>query len=625
MRDAYKAFIDQEVLTGVTFQIHPKERVALIGPNGAGKSTILKIIMGMEDLDEGEFTKSGQATLGYLPQDFDWDCDVTLYAGMLEVFQSILAISDRLRKLEAEMGKVEVLENEILYTKVMAEYSKMLERYESMDGYSIESRIKGVLKGLGFNEKDFQLKINQLSGGQKTRAGLARLLLTTPHLLLLDEPTNHLDLNAREWLEGFLKDYSGSVLIISHDRYFLDQIVNRVMELRYGDLEHYPGNYSFYIKERQRRLLEWQREYDKQQEKIATTEEFIRRNIEGVNTKQAQGRRKRLERLERIKKPPVDLNIPKIHFTSKKRSGNDVLKIAELSKRYPGLTLFENVNLNLYRGDKIGIVGPNGAGKTTFLKVILGQLDSDDGQVVEGAGVQITYYSQEHDSLANDELLLNYFRYKYRLTEQEGRDLLAKFLFIGDDVFKEIGNLSGGERSRLVIAELSLEKGNLMILDEPTNHLDITATEVLEEALKDFNGTILMVSHDRFFVERIANKIWEIDKGKVKEYYGTYSKYKRKKEEEVKIIEEKKVSGVKKDFLKKQKERNEEQILQRKIEEVESEIHTLEIKRDILADELADPTLYQRSEIDFLKKNEEYQNICKRLEELYQSWETMVS
>ncbi|AZR73721.1 hypothetical protein BBF96_10195 [Anoxybacter fermentans] len=624
LRNAYKSFINQEILVDVSFQIQPKERVGLIGPNGAGKSTLFKILMGIEELDQGELIKSSKATIGYLPQDFEWESDVSLFSAMLEVFSEVFSINDRLRELEVEMGKKEVQEDLKLYSKVMDEYSLLMQRYEELDGYSVESRVKGVLKGLGFEERDYQLKISQLSGGQKTRAGLARLLLTSPDLLLLDEPTNHLDLSAREWLEGFLKDYPGAMIIISHDRYFLDQIVTRILDLRDGELEHYPGNYSFYLKERKRRLLEWQREYQKQQEKIAAMEEYIRRNIAGVNSKQARGRRKQLARMERIKRPPMEPNIPKIYFTFNRRSGKEVLKIENLSKSYSGLTLFKNVNLNLYRGDKVGIVGPNGTGKTTFLKIILGQIEPDSGQVIQGTGVEISYFSQEHENLDYESTIIDFIRYKYRLPEKEARSLLARFLFTEDDVYKKIGDLSGGERSRLILAELSLKKGNLLILDEPTNHLDITSMEVLEEALVNFPGTILMVSHDRFFMERITNKIWELENGRFKEYLGSYSDYKCKKTEQIKIVEVNKNSETKEDYLRRQRKRNEEQSLKRRLKEVEKEIYQLEEAKEILAEELANPALYKRSEEEFLKINEEYQQICSKLEKLYEEWESLV-
>lgn len=625
LQDIYKDFILQEVLCGVSFQVHKNERVGLIGPNGAGKSTIFKIILGQEEPDAGQIFRDSKASIGHLAQNVEWESDIPLFDAMLEVFADVFAISDRLHELEGEMGREEVLNSEKLYNKIMDQYSALQHRYDELDGYSVESRIKGVLKGLGFDGKDYRLRISQLSGGQKTRAGLARLLLTTPDLLLLDEPTNHLDLGAQEWLEGYLKDYPGAMIIISHDRYFLDQVVMRIMDLRDGEIELYSGNYSFYLQERKRRLLEWQREYEKQQEKIADMEEFIRRNIAGQDTKMAQGRRKQLERMERVKRPPMDPDAPRITFHLKQKSGRDVLKIEELSKSYPDLPLFCSTNLMLYRGDKVGIVGPNGAGKTTFLKALLGQLPVDGGQIRLGTGVQISYYSQEHENLSPDVVLIDHFRDKYRLTEQEARDLLARFLFYGDDVYKAVGNLSGGERSRLVLAELSLEKGNLLILDEPTNHLDVFSTEVLEEALADYPGTILMVSHDRFFMERITNKIWELEDGRFKEYIGNYSEFKRKKEQQVKVVEVTRVSETKEDFLKRQKERNEEQTLKRRIEELENEIHRLEEAKVLLHQLLSDPLFYQRSQNEFLQKNTEYEKICTRLERLYQDWESLVS
>lgn len=624
-RNVDKAFIDQEVLIDVSFQIQPNERVGLIGPNGAGKSTILKIIMGYIEPDDGELIKSGKVRIGYLAQDLEWKSDINLYKSMLEVFSDVFLINDRLRELEEMMGTQKIQNEERLYSKVMEEYSLLLQRYDEMDGYSIESRIKGVLKGLGFSKKDFQLKVSQLSGGQKTRAGLAKLLLTSPDLLLLDEPTNHLDLNAREWLEGFLKDYPGGMIIISHDRYFLDQTVNRILELKYGELEKYPGNYTFFLQERKKRLLEWQRKYEKQQEQIAQMEEFVRRFIAGSRSNQAKGRRKHLARMERIKRPPLELNMPKIYFTFERKSGNDVLLIDNLAKSYPGTTLFHDVSLNVYRGDKIAIIGPNGAGKSTFLKVLLGDLDADLGEIRKGVGVNISYYSQEHEDLNSEGTILDYFRYKYRLSEQEARDLLAKFLFVDNDVFKEIGDLSGGERSRIVLAELSLKQGNLLILDEPTNHLDVTATEVLEEALIDFPGTILMVSHDRFFVERIANKIWELDDGLIKEYHGGYSYFKHKKDDTVKALELTKGSKTKNEFQRNQQTRNRDRNLQKRIDELETKITHLETQKDIFFAQLADPELYKRSDEEISRKNQEYAQVIENLETLYQEWEGLIS
>ena len=626
MNGGYKSYIAQEILVDVNFEIHPEERVALIGPNGAGKSTLFKILMGMEYLDDGELMKSNKTTIGYLPQDYEWESDVTLFSEMLEVFSDVFEIKDKLRNLEVEMGNPEVQQDMKRYSQIMDKYSHLTQQYEEMDGYSIESRIKGVLNGLGFDEKDYDKSINQFSGGQKTRAGLAKLLLRRPDLLLLDEPTNHLDLNAREWLEGFLQDYPGAMIIVSHDRYFLDQVVDRIMELRDGILEHYPGNYSFYLEERKHRLLEWKRNYEKQQEKIAKMEEFIRRNIAGVNTKQAQGRRKKLARMKKIARPPMEPEQPSISFSLERRSGNDVLMIEDLSKSYPDNELFTDITLNLYRGDKVGIVGPNGSGKTTFLKVILGEIEPDQGEIIKGAGVQMSYFSQEHTELDYDKTVIDYIRYKYRLSEKEARSLLARCLFKEDDVLKKIEKLSGGERSRVILAELSLQKGNLMILDEPTNHLDINSMEVLEEALINYPGTILVVSHDRYFMERIANKIWEIDNGGCREYNYSYSEYRKKKREEEKFAIESgsNVSQAKQDYIQQQQERNKKQIQKRRLNEVEDLIAELENKKEKLAAELADPDLYQESEENFIEKNDEYNQVTDHLDELYEEWESLV-
>lgn len=624
LREAYKSFIDQEVLNGISFQVQRGEKIGLIGPNGAGKSTIFRILLGLEEIDDGHLIKSGRLSIGYLAQDFQWKADQTLYTALLEVFDEVFAIDDRLRELELKMGDQKVQADDSIYIKVTDEYASLLNRYEKLDGYTVESRIRGVLHGLGFSEADSNLEIDQLSGGQKTKAGLAKLLLMTPDLLLLDEPTNYLDLNVREWLEGYLKEYPGAMIIISHDRYFLDKIVSRVMELRSGRLEHFPGNYSFYLRERGRRLLEQQREYKKQQDKIAQMEEYVRRNIAGQNTRQAQGRRKQLARMELVKKPLIENNISQFSFSFKRRSGNDVLKIENLSKSYENLTLFSATDLCLYRGDKVGIVGPNGAGKTTFLKAILGFIEVDLGEINLGAGVEISYYSQEHEDLDFDQNLINYLRDKYRLSEQIARDLLAKYKFSGDDVDKQISQLSGGERSRFVLLELSLRQGNLLILDEPTNHLDMATMEVLEEALIDFSGTVLMVSHDRFFLERIVNKIWELADGSFQEYQGSYSEYRQKKAEQEKMDELAVISEGKTDFQRLQKKRNQDQVLKRRLQEVEGEIESCEHKKECLASELANPDLYQQSEEEFLEKNEEYQQLIKKIDQLYEEWRSLI-
>lgn len=624
LREAYKSFIDQEVLNGVSFQVQRGEKIGLIGPNGAGKSTIFRILLGLEEIDDGQLIKSGRLSIGYLAQDFQWKANQTLYTALLEVFDEVFAIDDRLRELELKMGDQKVQADDSIYIKVTDEYASLLNRYEKLDGYTVESRIRGVLHGLGFSEADSNLEIDQLSGGQKTKAGLAKLLLMTPDLLLLDEPTNYLDLNVREWLEGYLKEYPGAMIIISHDRYFLDKIVARVMELRSGRLEHFPGNYSFYLHERRRRLLEQQREYKKQQDKIAQMEEYVRRNIAGQNTRQAQGRRKQLARMELVKKPLIENNLSKFSFSFKRRSGNDVLKIENLSKSYENLTLFSATDLCLYRGDKVGIVGPNGTGKTTFLKAILGFIEVDLGEISLGAGVEISYYSQEHEDLDFNQKLINYLRDKYRLSEQVARDLLAKYKFSGDDVDKQISQLSGGERSRFVLLELSLRQGNLLILDEPTNHLDMATMEVLEEALIDFSGTVLMVSHDRFFLERIVNKIWELTAGSFQEYQGNYSEYRRKKAEQEKMDELAVISEGKTDFQRLQKKRNQDQVLKRRLQEVEGEIESCEHKKECLAIELANPDLYQQSEEEFLQKNEEYQQLIQKIDQLYEEWRSLI-
>lgn len=623
LREVSKSYIDQEVLVDVSFQVQRGEKIGLIGPNGAGKSTIFQILLGLEEIDTGQLIKSSRVSMGHLAQDFLGDPHQTLYTALLTVFEEVFTIDKRLRELELLMWERRVQQDEKHYGKVTDQYALLLNRYEELDGYAVESQIRGVLHGLGFSQEDSQLPISQLSGGQKTKAGLAKLLLMAPDLLLLDEPTNYLDLNVREWLEGFLRDYPGAMIIISHDRYFLDKIISRVMELNSGRLEHFPGSYSFYLEERRRRLLERQREYKKQQDKIDRMEEYVRRNIAGQNTRQAQGRRKQLARMERVPKPSLEKSLSQFSFSFKRRSGNDVLKIENLSKSYPNRALFHDTNLNLYRGDKVGIVGPNGAGKTTFLKAILGLVKADFGEITLGTGVDIAYYSQEHEDLDTNNSLIDYLRDKYRLSEETARNLLAKFIFTGDDVYKQITALSGGERSRFVLLELSFRQGNFLILDEPTNHLDMTTMEVLEEAIADFSGTVLMVSHDRFFLERTVNKIWELADGSFREYVGNYSDYRRQLDEQ-KVSELKTISHGKKDFHQHQKKRNAGRVFQRRLTELEVEIESWEEKKEVLASKLANPTLYKESEEEVLQKYQEYQQITKKIEELYEEWRSLI-
>ncbi|TDX59033.1 ABC-F family ATP-binding cassette domain-containing protein [Orenia marismortui] len=609
---ASKYYPEKVIFEDISLQIAKKDRVGLIGVNGTGKSTLMKIFIGQEYLDDGELLSSNDLDIGYLAQDFGLQLDNPLYEEMLTVFKDVFRLEEKLRDLELEMSKTQDLE------KVMNRYSRLREEYEKSGGYQIESRIKGVLKGLGFSENYFTSKLSNFSGGEKTRAALAKLLLQEPELLLLDEPTNHLDLESKEWLEDYLISYPGAMVIISHDRYFLDKVVNRVWELEKGRLEKYQGNYSFYLKEKPQRLLTWQREYEKQQEKIEKTEAYIRKYKAGIKSKQARGRQKQLDRMEIIPKPPT-LSKAKIKFNSETVSGEEVLEVDSLVKYYEDDLIFRDVNFKIYRGEKIALVGSNGSGKSTLFKVLLDKIDHKAGKIKFGTKVKVGYFSQEHEELSLEYNLIEEMMKVKDVTKSQARDILARFLFKGDDVLRKVGTLSGGEKGRLALAKLSVQDFNLLLLDEPTNHLDIQSKELLEEALKEFPGTILMISHDRYFLDKLINKVFALQEKTLLEYLGNYSSYRK---QYLKVLEEKAIKEkVKKDKIikntvneKKKKldlEKLEEDImnLETKVLDMEKKFNLEEFCMD--SDKLAELT-------------EEYQNAKKELEEYYIIWEEAI-
>ncbi len=519
------------ILDDISVAIAPGDRIGLIGRNGCGKTTLLKIISGMLTDFKGDVVLAKGRRIGYLSQEPELERDCTLRQEMLTVFEERLALEDKMLLLAEEMETQEA-------PHLLQEYARIHEKHERLGGYDYEHQINRVLGGLGFSDQDFNLPVRVLSGGQKSRATLAKLLLEEPDLLLLDEPTNHLDINGIEWLENYLNtEYNSGVLVVSHDRYFLDKVVRKVWELADHKINIFRGNYSKYLEMKNIEQLVDRRAFKIQQAFIAQEKEFIDRNIAGQRTREAQGRRKKLERLEIVEKPKSEAPTLKLNFTPGSRGGDDILRCQNVSKQFGDKVLFTDLNFEVYRGDVIGIIGPNGSGKTTLFRMILGQEQPTQGNLWVGPGLRLGYYTQELEGLNPDnEILDEIWALCPDQTPFEVRSFLAKFLFSGDDVFKRIGNLSGGEQSRVQLAKLLLEKANVFLLDEPTNHLDIPAREALENALADYPATLFIISHDRFLLNRLATKllIFDVAKEETTRFFeGTYAEYEAEQQKQV--------------------------------------------------------------------------------------------
>ena len=514
-----KSYGPQDVFEGVSFAIPHGAKIALVGPNGSGKTTLLRLVAGQEEPTAGAIHRARGVRIAYLPQQTDFSAPGTLWGTMLEVFADLLAQSTTLRRLEAAMTDPASRE------KALQQYGPALEAFELAGGYTYEQRIGQVLPGLGFDEDDFQRPVAQLSGGQKTRAMLARLLLEEPDLLLMDEPTNHLDLAGIEWLENYLKAWKGAVLIVAHDRAFLNAVVERVWELEWGRLERYRGNYSAYVIQKAEHVALQQAKYERQQQFVARTEEFIRRNIAGQRSREAKGRRKRLERVERVERPQ-EYRPPSLDLGNAARSGDLVLGLYDLAVGYEAAKpLFTVKEFELRRGQRVALLGPNGSGKTTLLRTTLGEVPPLAGRVRIGASVHLGYFAQGHTSLAPEETVIETILNTGELTTGQARNLLGRYRFSGDDVFKRIGDLSGGEQARVALAVLALQGANVLLLDEPTNHLDIPSQEALQEVLSGFGGTLLLVTHDRYLIRRLATRVWAIEDGQLWEFKEGYEEY----------------------------------------------------------------------------------------------------
>lgn len=528
-----KAFGIEELFNDVSFEIKRGERVGFVGANGAGKSTLMKCLLGKVEYDMGVVAIDPADTIGYVEQQAEMDSEATLYEELKSAFADVLALAAAKEAMEAEIKHDHSEEK-------LAAYGRLVERFEHAGGYDFESRIRRTAFGLGFAEEDMEKKVALFSGGQKTRVCLAKALLREPDFLFLDEPTNHLDIGMIEWLEGFLQGYSGGVLIISHDRFFLDKVTNRIFEIENKAVTAYEGNYSYYMKVREQRRAAQLSAYEKQQEHIRKTEEYIRKYKAGIKSKQARGRQSQLNRLERIVKPAETAAFNYFAFNEPGECAQRVAELEDVAYHFPDThkKLFEHVDVLIRKGDGVAIVGPNGAGKTTFLRLLVGELEASEGRIKIGSRVKIGYFSQQHEGLHMERTLLEEMEYEYGLSEEQSRRYLGAFLFHGDEVFRLIGALSGGEQSRLAFLKLMLTGANFLVLDEPTNHLDIPAKEAVEEALATFPGTYITVSHDRYFLDKVANCVLEIADGSLTEYDGNYSYYREKKAEEAREAEE---------------------------------------------------------------------------------------
>ena len=526
-----KSFATDVVLDDVSFHINDNEKAAIVGVNGSGKSTLLKIIVGKSEYDSGDIIIKKEATVGYLAQNQEFESGESIIEEMQTAKPEVKILEKKMHELSDRMNSASGDELDSL----IRQYDNARHRFEQLDGYSYESEINGVLKGLGFEDNDFTKPISKLSGGQKTRVALAKMLLQAPDLIILDEPTNHLDMNSIHWLEGYLAGYKGAVLIVAHDRYFLDKIVTKVVELRQTHSTVFSGNYSDYSIKRQALLDSLMKQYMNQQAEIKHQEEVITK-LRSFNReksiKRAESRQKMLDKMDRIEKPIEENTQMHLLFTPKIQSGNDVLTVKNLSKSFGTLSLFSDIAFEVKRGEKVAIIGDNGTGKTTILKMINKMLAPDTGSITLGTNVQIAYYDQEHQVLHMEKTLFEEIQDTYpTMTNTQIRNMLAAFLFTEDDVFKKIKNLSGGERGRVSLAKLMLSDANFLILDEPTNHLDIDSKEILENAINNFEGTVLYVSHDRFFINKTATRILDLTKHQIVNYVGNYDYYLEKKED----------------------------------------------------------------------------------------------
>lgn len=628
-----KLYGAETILANIKLEVQTKDRIALVGRNGAGKSTLLKIIAGELSHDGGEIIKPKDVSMGYLAQNTGLETSLTIWDEMLTVFTHLQQMETKLRRLEQEMGKEENFSNAAIYEKLLADYDQLQLDYKDQGGYQYEADIRSILSGLGFPVETHQTKISTLSGGQKTRLALGKLLLTRPDLLILDEPTNHLDIETLTWLEQYLQGYPGAILIVSHDRYFLDKLVTQVYEISNKESRRFVGNYSKYLDSKSALYEQEMKRYEKQQDEISKLEDFVQKNIARASTtKRAQSRRKQLDRMEVLTRPLGDSKSASFHFDIEKQSGNDVLQVKDATIGYYQEPIIEHVNMRLTRGDSVALVGPNGIGKSTLLKSIVNKLQLLHGNVAFGSNVSVGYYDQEQANLTSSKRVLNELWDEYPLQpEKEIRTILGNFLFTGDDVLKPVSSLSGGQKARLALAKLMMQKSNLLILDEPTNHLDLNSKEILENALIDYPGTLLFVSHDRYFINRVTTTVVELSTEGAQEYLGDYDYYVEKKNEMIERAEleqedevpvQKVVAQEKLNYLEEKERKQLERQRTRKIEELEQNILGLEEEIATLEDQLCLPEIYA----DYEKASEittKKQTLQEQLEACMAEWEEL--
>ena len=632
-----KLYGAETILANIKLEVQTKDRIALVGRNGAGKSTLLKIIAGELSHDGGEIIKPKDVSIGYLAQNTGLETSLTIWDEMLTVFTHLQQMETKLRRLEQEMGKEENFSNEATYERLLADYDQLQLNYKDQGGYQYEADIRSILSGLGFPVETHQTTISTLSGGQKTRLALGKLLLTKPDLLILDEPTNHLDIETLTWLEQYLQGYPGAILIVSHDRYFLDKLVTQVYEISNKESRRFVGNYSKYLDLKSALYEQEMKRYEKQQDEIAKLEDFVQKNIARASTtKRAQSRRKQLDRMELLTRPLGDSKSASFHFDIEKQSGNDVLQVKDATIGYDKDPIIEHVTMRLTRGDSVALVGPNGIGKSTLLKSIVNKLPLLHGDVSFGSNVSVGYYDQEQANLTSSKRVLNELWDEYPLQpEKEIRTILGNFLFTGDDVLKPVSSLSGGQKARLALAKLMMQKSNLLILDEPTNHLDLNSKEILENALIDYPGTLLFVSHDRYFINRVTTTVVELSTEGAQEYLGDYDYYVEKKNEMIERAEleqqeqqenqapvQKTVAPEKLNYLEEKERKKLERQRTRKIEELEQNIVQFEEEIATLEDQLCLPEIYA----DYEKASEittKKQTLQEQLDACMAEWEEL--
>ena len=611
-----RSFAGEVLFDNISLQVDERDRIALVGKNGAGKSTLLKILVGEEEPTSGEINKKRDLSLSYLAQDSLFESSNTIYDEMLHVFDDLRKTERTLRQMELEMGEKTGADLE----KLMQDYDRLSEEFRQAGGFTYEADIRAILNGFKFDESMWPMKIEELSGGQNTRLALAKMLLEKPNLLVLDEPTNHLDIETIAWLENYLVNYSGALLIVSHDRYFLDKVATITLDLTKHSLDRYVGNYSSFVEQKEQKLLTEAKNYEKQQKEIAALEDFVNRNlVRASTTKRAQSRRKQLEKMERLDKPEAGTKSAHMTFHSDKTSGNVVLTVEEAAVGYDDQVLSEPINLDIRKMNAVAIVGPNGIGKSTLIKSIVGQIPFIKGEARFGANVEVGYYDQTQSKLTPHNSVLDELWNDFKLTpEVEIRNRLGAFLFSGDDVKKTVGMLSGGERARLLLAKLSMENNNFLILDEPTNHLDIDSKEVLENALIDFDGTLLFVSHDRYFINRVATQVLELSEEGSTLYLGDYDYYLEKKAElealaaaQAEAVPAASMEEVTSNDYHLQKQNQKElRKITRRIEQLEEEMEELDQKLQVITETMhntnnAEDLVQLQSELDQLTIQQE--------------------